>query len=186
MPHAHAYQMVPHEGTEPTTEHDDMAVSQAASNAAAIGEMAALLGDTDAIMHLAGTLLTATAISLVIVTRLPFMAGVNGWGLVVLVAAAVCWITASALQGRAEQPVTSALGELRRRTGAPINASVPWVLGCVSRGATTGLGPDQILALITAANRRRSRARAALGWSMVAAGCFTLWAIGQLIAATAG
>jgi len=185
MANAHARKTVPPDGMTPTA-CDPYAADYVMGNAATFGEMALLLTDADAVMNLAGGLIVADALGIVVAVKWPFMLHVSWWSLGMLAGAMLSWISAAVHLVWAERPVTNTLSELRYRTGAPIDPSVPWEPRSSIRNAVTGLSWKQLLALIAAANVRRARARSALAWSAIAVGSLCAWALTQFMAAALG
>jgi hypothetical protein len=170
------------EGMAPAAERY-VGASDPAADAATVTEMTSLLCDTSTIMQLAGGVLAVSAAGLVTAARWLVTTAGHGWGLGLLAGAALCWVTAAVTLVRAERPVADALGDLRWRTGAPIDPSVPWVPIGMCRPVVTELGWEQSLSLIAAANLRRARARLALRWAVITMGCVCLWAIGLALVA---
>jgi hypothetical protein len=129
---------------------------------AAVSEVTAMLGSTRWCILASGGLLAAGAVGFsIVVATWPVARGEGGGGLCCLGLLAVVmlsWLRAATLLALAERPVASALGELRRRTGAPVDPSVPWVPFGVRRTLLTDLGWEHAWALVAAATLRHTRA----------------------------
>ena len=152
--------------------------SGTASSATAIGALTHLLEDTRTGTWLAGALLTATAMCLAVTGTLwplPLRAGATVCCLVLLAAVLLTWVRAGVLLALAGQPVTSALAELRRHTGAPLQPAAPWVPGGMSRATAFDLSRWHAQSLIAAASLRQARTQLALRWAMLAAGACCVW-----------
>lgn len=156
--------------------------------AADVAEITSIVGNTRRLVLVSGGLLTADIVGIAIAI----------WGLlghghsVVLGSSALLapviasWLAAAALLVGAEQPAASALGELRRDTGAPTDLSAPWRPLGVRPLVGTDLEWGRIASFIGAATVAHSRARLALCWAVIATAGFLLWtALSLAIAAVA-
>jgi hypothetical protein len=145
---------------------------------AAISEMAGLLHDTRGSMVTDGCLLGAITIGLALdaglTTRaLRGLAAVTNLGL--LSGTVFCWLAAVFLLAWASRPVLSAVSELRRVTGAPLDPRPGWVTM-----PPTGADPAEwtwhrALLLLGAARLARSRMQLADAWTYFTGGCFLAW-----------
>jgi hypothetical protein len=156
-----------------------------AQSTGAVAEVIAVAGDTRRLTHvsaglLAGVLIGAAAVSATLASRDKAL----GLGSVaLLVPVIVTWLATGLLLLLSEGPVTSALGELRRVTGAPVDPSAPWrPLGLESL-ADAEVTWDYVVPLIAAATRRHARARFALGAAFMTTAMFLLWMVLSLAAA---
>lgn len=153
--------------------------SDANDDLAWTGELAVLLGDTRACMLFSGSLLGAALIEMTIVlaarplSRLTGAAGLYCGCLLAVVM--ISWLWAAALVALAEVPAARALGELRRKSGAPVDLSVPWVTFGHRLMTVSELGPEDMLVLIGAVTRRHARACLAARWAIAAATGFFAW-----------
>jgi hypothetical protein len=148
------------------------------SRSAALGALTQLLNDTRTGTGLAGALLTAAAPS-VAVTGMAWsrslQAGASVCCLVLLVPVLLTWVRAGVLLALAGRPVTGALAELRRHTGAPVQPGAPWVPGGMSQATAFDLGRWHTQSLVAAASLRQTRTQLALRWAMLAAGACCVW-----------
>jgi hypothetical protein len=138
-----------------------------ASSVAAVGTMTHLLAATHTGTRLAGALLAATAVGVAVTAM--------AWPLPLRGGVLLTWIRAGVLLALAERPVTSALAELRRHTGAPVQPAAPWVADGIAKLTIFDLDRRQAQSLIAAASLRQARAQLALHWAMLAAGGFCVW-----------
>ena len=150
----------------------------APSSVAAVGTMTHLLAATRAGTQLAGALLTAVAVGVAVTAMawpFPLRSGGSVGALALLGGVLLTWIRAGVLLALAERPVTSALAELRRHAGAPVQPAAPWVADGIARLTIFDLDRRQAQSLIAAASLRQARTQLALHWAMLAAGGFCVW-----------
>jgi hypothetical protein len=156
--------------------HRGAAAGDTHSSAAVIGALTRLLDDTRTGTRLAGALLAAAAVGVAVTGMLwPLRAGAAVCCLALLAAVLLTWVRAGILLALAGQPVTGALAELRRHTGAPVQPAAPWVRGGVGQVTEFDRGRRHAQSLIAAASLRQARTQLALRWAVLAAGGFCVW-----------
>jgi hypothetical protein len=136
---------------------------------AAVSEITTAIGDTRWLILVSGALLAADVAGEALATaELLGRRDSVALGLVcLLVPVMLSWLVATALLLAAERPVTSALGELRRVTGAPVDLAAPWRPIGVRRLTAAELDWSHVVPLIGAAATRHGRARQALFASVI-------------------
>jgi hypothetical protein len=143
---------------------------------ALIGELAGLLRSTRGHMMAAASVLGAIAIGAAVQAGIwakvlrPSPAGVINLGL--MSGFALSWLVAGLLLASAGRPVLDALGELRWRTGSPLDPRAPWLT--VPPVGANGEEWSWIRAhlLVGAARLSRYRIQLANTWTFVAAAFF--------------
>jgi hypothetical protein len=96
-----------------------------------IGEMAGLLLDTRGALLVGGSVLSAIAIGVGLVTafsgRVLHVGAIGAFNVGLLLGLLFCWLTAIVMLARAGRPVYHALSHLRWRTGAPLDPRPRWM-----------------------------------------------------------
>ena len=142
----------------------------------AISEMASLLGDTRCSMVTDGCLLGAIAMGLALEAglsaRAPRPVPASVADLALLGGLLVCWLTAVLLIAWAGRAALGALGELRWRTGAPVDPRPAWVSLPPAGADPAQWTWERAYRLVGAARLARSRMHFADTWTYVTGGCF--------------
>ncbi|MBO0817133.1 MAG: hypothetical protein J2P30_18560 [Actinobacteria bacterium] len=100
---------------------------------------------------------------------------------VLLIALAVSMARTASLVIVAGVPLVDEMGELRRRTGSPVDPTAPWTQSGGSAGPFPGSGWDHVRAVLAAAHVRSVRIHQAVTWAMVTVGCFFAWTVAVLV-----
>lgn len=145
-----------------------------------------LTGDTRRLTFLATGLLAAVLVGAATVAAALVSRGqvltLGSAGL--LVPVILSWLVTAALVLLAEGPVTSALGELRLKTGAPVDPAAPWSPLGVRPLADSEVTWGYVVPLIAAATLRHTRTLLAVYAAVVTTAVFLLWMVLSLVAAT--
>lgn len=177
----------PESGTRPGTPGNGRVLTdnRSCDHVPDVTDVIAVTGDTRRLTHFATGLLAAVLVGAAAVTSALLSRGhALTLGLVGLIPVLLSWLVTAALVLLAEGPVTSALAELRLRTGAPVDPSAPWLpLGVrpLSDAETTW---GYVVPLIAAAARQHARTRLAFGAAVFTTAAFLLWMTLSLAAAT--
>jgi hypothetical protein len=152
----------------------------------AITDIISVTGDTRRLIHLSAGLLAAVLIGSATVASVLLGRGqVLALGSVgLLIPVILSWLVTAVLVLLAEGPMTSAFGELRRATGAPVGPSAPWTPVGVRPLADSEVTWGHVVPLIAAATRQHARTRLALSAAVITAAVFLLWMALSLAAAT--
>jgi hypothetical protein len=144
---------------------------------AAITDVIAAVGDARRLLLISGGLLVGDLVgtSSVVSALLGRGHAPSLASLCLLLPVLLSWLGTAAMLLRAERPVTCALGELRRATGAPVDLSAPWVPLGARPLAGSELDRSHVALLIGAANCQHTRARLALCASVLTTAAFFLW-----------
>lgn len=155
-----------------------------AQSTGAVAEVIAVAGDTRRLTHVSAGLLAGVLIGAAVVTAtLASRDKALGLGSVaLLVPVIVSWLATGLLLLLSEGPVTSALGELRRMTGAQVDPSAPWRPLGLDSLRDTEVTWDYVVPLIASATQRHARARLALGAAFMTTAMFLLWMVLSLAA----
>lgn len=152
----------------------------------AVTEVVSVTSDTRRLMHLSTGLLAAVLVGAATVASALLSRGqaltLGSVGL--LIPVIVSWLATAALVLVAEWPVTSALAELRLKTGAPLDPGVPWTPIGVRPLSDSEVTWGHVVPLIAAATRRHTRTRLALGAAVVTTAVFLCWMVISLAAAS--
>jgi hypothetical protein len=153
----------------------------------ALREMAELLRDTRPGMLVSGVTVAAVTVGVAVEeTVLPvnLHAGAGAFlGLVLLGILAVSIVRTAVLMRAAGRPLMDELGELRRRTGAPVDPTVPWTPIRKLPLASPAPGWERARAVLAAAHFRNERMQMALTWATVTIISFAAWTFVQLLLA---
>lgn len=153
----------------------------------ALREMAELLRDTRPGMLVSGITVAAVTVGTAIeemVLPMNLHAGAGTFlGLALLGILAVSVIRTAVLMIVAGRPLMDELGELRRRTGAPVDPTVPWTPVRRMPTANPTPGWERARAVLAAAHFRNARIHLALTWATVAIISFSAWTLVQLFLA---
>ena len=149
----------------------------AAARTADIVELVSVAGDTRRLGFAAAGLLAAVLVGTAAVgSALAARGHVLALGSVaILLPVAVSWLVTAVLVLTAEHPLTGALAELRRATGAAVDPSAPWAPVGVRPLADAEVTWGHVVPLIGAATRQHARARLALGAAVLTTAAFALW-----------
>jgi hypothetical protein len=154
--------------------------------AGAVAGVIAVAGDTRRLSLVSAGLLVAVLVGSAVVTAA--LVGRDRalalGSVALLMPVIVSWLASAIFLLLSEGPVTSALGELRRVTGAPVDPSAPWRPLGLDPLADTEVTWDYIVPLIAAATRRHTRARLALSAAVLTTAAFLLWMALSLAAVT--
>jgi hypothetical protein len=146
---------------------------------AVITEMANLLRGTRGSLLTDGCLLGGVAIGLALEAGLaaraprPGLVGIVNLGL--LGGIVFCWLVAAFLLARAGRPTLNALGELRCRTGAPLDPRPGWVTLPPVGADPAEWTWNRAYLLLGAARLARYRTQFADTWTYFTGGCFLVW-----------
>lgn len=177
----------PESGTRPGTPGSGRALdgNRSCDHTPAITDVISVTGDTRRLTHLSAGLLAAVLVGAATVASALLGRGqaltLGSVGL--LVPVMLSWLVTAGLVLLAEGPVTTALAELRCRTGAPVDPSAPWAPAGVLPLSDSEVTWNHVVPLIAAATRRRARTRLALGAAVVTTAVFLLWMALSLAAA---
>lgn len=153
--------------------------------AAASRDMRELLRDGRTGILVCGTTLAAVTLGFALEEREARSAlhvgAVSAVCVVLLIALAVSMIRTAVLMIAAGSPLVDELGELRRRTGAPVDPSAPWTSSSGSAGPFPASGWDHVRAVLAAAHFRSVRLHQALMWAGITVACFFAWTIAVLV-----
>jgi len=152
---------------------------QAPGCPAAITQVLAVIGDTRRHVLISGGLLAVDLVGAAsVASALLGRGGVVALGTVgLLTPVLLSWLVTAVLVLLAERPVTGALSELRRATGAPVDPSAPWSPLGVLPLAASALNWGHVVPLIAAANIQHARARLALAAAVITTAAFFLWVV---------
>jgi hypothetical protein len=163
-----------------------LAEDRVCDHTAAITDVISATGDTRRLIHLSTGLLAAVLVGAATVASALLGRGqalaLGSVGL--LMPVILSWLVTAVLVLLAEGPVTSAFGELRRATGAPVDPSAPWSPLGVRPLADSEVTWSHVVPLIAAATRQHARARLALSAAVITTAVFLLWMALSLAAAT--
>ena len=154
----------------------DLALLGEESAHALIGEMAGLLRSTRGSMLVGASVLSAIAIGAALQAGIwvkvlrPSPAGVINLGL--MGAFALSWVIAVLLLASAGRPVLNALGDLRWRTGAPLDPRATWLTLPPIGANVEEWSWTRAHLLVGAARLSRYRVQLADTWTFVAAAFF--------------
>jgi hypothetical protein len=100
---------------------------------------------------------------------------------VLLIALTVSMVRTATLMIAAGWPLVDELGELRRRTGAPVDPNAPWTSAGLSAGPFPVSGWEHLRAVLAAAHFRSVRVHQAMTWASIAVACFFAWTMAVLL-----
>lgn len=100
---------------------------------------------------------------------------------VLLIALAVSMVRTVILMIAAGWPLVDELGELRRRTGAPVDPTAPWTSSGGSAGPFPVSGWEHVRVVLAAAHFRSVRIHQALIWASITVACFFVWTVAVLV-----
>jgi hypothetical protein len=171
----------------PRTPHKDQrpADGQVHGCPTAITDVISVIGDSRRLILissglLVGDLVGAGSVASALLGRDHVLALVS---LCLLLPVVLSWLVTAAIVLLAERPITGALGELRRATGAPVDLSAPWSPLGARQAAASDLDRSHFARLIATANCQHTRARLALSASVLTTAAFFLWMSVALAAA---
>ena len=154
------------------------------SPATAHRDMQELLRDGRTGMLVCGTTMAAVTVGFALeepLTRSALHAGAaSAVCVVLLIGLAVSMIRTVILMIAAGSPLVDELGELRRRTGAPVDPSAPWTSSGGSAGPFPMSGWEHTRAVLAAAHYRSVRMHQALTWASITVACFFAWTVAAL------
>ena len=154
------------------------------SPTAAYRDMRELLRDGRTGMLVCGTTIAAVTVGFALEgpqTRSALHAGAASVACVVLlIALAISMIRTVSLMISAGAPLVDELGELRRRTGAPVDPTAPWTSAGGSAGPFPVSGWEHVRAVLAAAHFRSVRIHQALTWASITVACFFVWTVAVL------
>jgi hypothetical protein len=169
-----------------TRVREEAAGDDLGDQAGAVAGVIAVAGDTRRLSIISAGLLAAVLIGAATVTAT--MAGRDKalaiGAVALLTPVIVSWLASGLFLLLSEGPVTGALGELRRVTGAPVDPSAPWRPLGLDSLTDPEVTWDYIVPLIGAATRRHARARFTLAAALVTTAAFLLWMALSLAAVT--
>ena len=162
---------------------EDRASERSVSRSEALADMGELLHDGRAGMLVCGV--TIAAVTLGFALEEPQLARALHAGaavvcVVLLIALAASVVRTATLMIAAGSPLVDELGELRRRTGAPVDLSAPWIAAGGSAGPFPASGWEHVRVVLAAAHVRSVRIHRALIWASISAGCFFVWTLAVL------
>jgi len=152
---------------------------------AAHRDMQELLRDGRTGMLVCGTTMAAVTVGFALeepLTRSALHAGAaSAVCAVMLIVLAVSMIRTAILMIAAGWPLVDELGELRRRTGAPVDPTAPWTSSGGSAGPFPMSGWEHMRAVLAAAHFRSVRIHQALTWASITVACFFAWTVAVLV-----
>lgn len=98
-----------------------------------------------------------------------------------LLALAVSMVRTAILMLAAAGPLVDELGELRRRTGAPVDPTAPWTSAGGSAGPFPVSGWEHLRVVLAAAHFRSVRIHQAMTWAIISVACFFAWTVAVLV-----
>ncbi|MFD0903950.1 hypothetical protein [Actinomadura sediminis] len=140
-----------------------------------------LLGQACALVRLCGqdAAMAAVLLTLVLVgtvTRLA--AGPPGAAaLALLPVLAGSFATSASLAVRSRRTMVAVLGEVRGRTGAPLDPSVPWTTFASAAALDAGVRDRELRRLLSAAHRCGELSWRAVAWGVTTAVLFLFWTL---------
>ncbi|MEV5830823.1 hypothetical protein AB0L25_35175 [Spirillospora sp. NPDC052242] len=140
-----------------------------------------LLGQACALVRLCGqdAAIAAVLLTLVLVgtvTRLA--AGLPGLtALALLPVLAASFATSAALAVRSRRTLVAVLGEVRGRTGAPVDPSVPWTTFASAVALDEAVRDRELRRLLSAAHRCGELSWRAVAWAVTTAVLFLFWTL---------
>ena len=150
-------------------------------------DMHELLRDGRTGMLVCGTTIAAVSVGFALEgqqIRSALQAGpASGVCVVLLIALTVSMVRTIILMIAAGWPLVDELGELRRRTGAPVDPTAPWTSSGGSAGPFPESGWEHVRAVLAAAHLRSIRIHQALTWAGITVGCFFAWTVAVLVIA---
>lgn len=164
-----------------TPEGDD----RRSSPTAAHRDMQELLRDGRTGMLICGTTIAAVTVGFALeepLTRSALHEGAaSAVCAVLLIALAVSMIRTVILMIAAGSPLVDELGELRRRTGAPVDPAAPWTSAGGSAGPFPMSGWEHARAVLAAAHFRSVRIHQGLTWASITVACFFAWTVAAMV-----
>lgn len=175
-------------GAWPGTPGNDRALvgNRSCDHTPDVADVIAVTGDTRRLIHLSTGLLAAVLVGAATVAAALLSRGqtltLGSVGL--LIPVILSWLVTAVLVLLAEGPVTSALAELRLKTGAPVDPSAPWSPLGVRPLTDSEVTWGYVVPLIAAATHQHARTRLALGAAVITTAVFLFWMAFSLAAAT--
>lgn len=155
------------------------------SPASADRDMRELLRDGRTGMLVSGTTIAAVTLGLALeeplLPRALHAGAASAVCGVLLIALTVSMARTAMLMIAAGWPLVDELGELRRRTGAPVDPSAPWTSAGLSAGPFPVSGWEHLRAVLAAAHLRSVRVHQAMTWASIAVACFFAWTVAVLV-----
>ncbi|GAA4148000.1 hypothetical protein GCM10022416_41930 [Actinomadura keratinilytica] len=112
--------------------------------------------------------------------------GLGAVPLALLAALAVAFAVSAALAVRSRLAVLPALGEIRARTGAPLDPGAPWTPFALGTALEERVLDEQLRRLLSAAHRCCELAWRAVVWAVATAGLYVCWTLAAVAAGAGG